>query len=241
MADEQHRGLSGAAKDHTVHVEVFPRAPVVEAILSFRYPLLDNLQDSIQLLAKDIVEEYPHVEKRDSGYRFKSADGRHVIRLSKTAFSFHRLQPYSQWRDLAAGAQTAWASVRRRYEPEYVAGVSLRYLNKIPLPLPPGGDMADFITLCPQVPASIDTGFSEYLLRLVLEDLTVPARAEITQIVGAEKAQPWTLNFDIDVTSDDEEYAPDSAELWEQVARLREYKNRLFFSSITDKCRELFR
>lgn len=101
--------------------------------------------------------------------------------------------------------------------------------------------MADYLTLCLSVPHTIDTGFSDYLLRLVLMDPVVPARAEITQIVGKDAAPPWTLTFDIDVTSKDLEFDPNSPQLWEQVGRLRDYKNRLFFSSITEYCREMFR
>jgi uncharacterized protein (TIGR04255 family) len=247
MPDERKR-TKAVTGDSGVDVEVFPRAPVVEAILSFRFPLLDDLQYGIPLLSGDLKDTYPHVEsvdtprghrQGDKAFRFKSEDGKHVVRLTRNSFSFHRLRPYSEWRDLADGAQAAWLSVCRRYEPEYVHTVSLRYLNKIPLV--PSTDMADYIRLCPNIPPSIDTGFSDYLLRLVLLDAGVPARAEITQIAERTELPPRTLAFDIDVITDGQEFLPTSPRLWEQVARLREYKNRLFFASITEKCRELFR
>lgn len=248
MADDQHQGQPDTPKDDDLVVEVFPRAPIVEAILSFHFPVLDDdLQSSIGGLTGDWADVYPHVEvlerlrplRPEKGYRFKSADGQRVLRLTTTSFSFHRLRPYSEWRDLAAGAQAAWARVCERYRPEYVRAVSLRYLNKIPLER--GSDMAEYIRLCPTIPASIDTGFSDYLLRLVLQDMKVPARAEITQVATVQGADPPSLAFDIDVISDATEFAPASPQLWERVARLRDYKNRLFFSSITEKCKELFR
>jgi uncharacterized protein (TIGR04255 family) len=233
------------ADNSAVVVEVFPRAPVVEAILSFRFPMLDDLQYGTPLLAAEWKDRYPKVEvaevtsgvrRNERIYKFESPDARHVVRLTRTSFSFHRLRPYTEWRDLAAGARAAWTTVCKQYEPEYVRALSLRYLNKIPLEA--NADMAEYIQLCPSIPPSIDTGFSDYLLRLVLQDERVPARAEITQVV---EIPPLTLAFDIDVTTDTMEFAPRSDELWAQVSRLRDYKNRLFFSSITEKCRGLFR
>jgi uncharacterized protein (TIGR04255 family) len=248
MADEEHLNHADPPAGESVAVEVFPRAPVVEAILSFRFPPLDDIEYALPTLKADFADVFPHVEavelprssrRPEKAFRFKSADERHVLRLSRTSFSFHRLRPYSDWQDLAAGAQSAWSHVCKRYDPEFVSAVSLRYLNKILLPV--GKDMAEYITLCPSVPRSIDTGFSDYLLRLVLVDDVVPARAEITQVAGMGEDPPRTLTFDIDVITDAEEFLPESAQLWDQVGRLRDYKNRLFFSSITDACRELFR
>jgi uncharacterized protein (TIGR04255 family) len=247
--EQDTRGLG----DEPSKVEVFARAPVVEAILSFRFPPLDNLSDTIPLLAEDLRKHFTPAELvlestdsaeillgigQDKGFRFRSQDGRQVLRLTRTAFSFHRLAPYGEWTDLASGASAAWDSVRQRYVPEYVLSVSLRYLNEIPMH--PMQDLAEYIVLCPNIPPSIDTGFDEYLLRLALRDRTVPARAEITQIANL-KSTPRTLTFDIEVTSDEAEFQPESSRLWEQVARLREYKNRIFFASITERCRELFR
>jgi uncharacterized protein (TIGR04255 family) len=209
MADEERLGSPNTSRGDAVVVEVFPRAPVVEAILSFRFPPLDDLTYTLPLLTADLASSFPEMEVtaaarpgrgRDQAFRFKSEDGRSVLRLTRTSFSFHRLRPYSEWQDLAAGAQTGWEHVCRRYNPEFVNSVSLRYLNHIPLPL--GSDMAEYITLCPNVPPSIDTGFSDYLLRLVLLDSVVPARAEITQIAGKGDGSGLALTFDIDVISD---------------------------------------
>jgi uncharacterized protein (TIGR04255 family) len=251
MADAEYQTPADLPGRDEPVVEIFARAPVVEAILSFRFPALDDVTYTIPHLKADLGGDFPMVDEivdvtgpaarrgAKGGFRLRSEDGRNVIRLARTSFSYHRLQPYTKWEDLALGAKAVWSAFRRRYEPEFISSVSLRYLNKILLP--PECDMEDYITLCPRVPNSIDTGFSDYLLRLVLLDKMVPARAEITQVAGMSESPPRTLAFDIDVTSDHMDFLPDSDQLWEQVGRLRDYKNRLFFSSITDRCRELFR
>lgn len=252
MADEEYQAPADLPGREMPVVETFAHAPVVEAILSFRFPPLDDNEYTIPHLKADLGDRFPVIDEvggaagnpavrraGKGGFRLRSADGRNVIRLTSTSFSFHRLEPYTNWEDLALGAKAVWDTVRRRYQPEFINSVSLRYLNKILLP--GEGDMEEYITLCPRVPESIDTGFSDYLLRLVLLDKMVPARAEITQIALMGAHPPLTLAFDIDVTSDHREFPPDSDQLWEQVGRLRHYKNRLFFSSITDRCRELFR
>lgn len=253
MPDQQQR--TSDSGDEPFRFEMFARAPVVEAILSFRFPPLDNLADTVQAFAADLKDRFTEftvvpeststlaiqlAQKagQEKGFRFRSVDGRHVIRLTRTSFSFHRLAPYGEWADLAAGASVAWDCVRHRYEPEYVISASLRYLNEIPIR--PMQDLAEYIVLCPNIPASIDTGFSDYLLRLSLNDRSVPARAEITQLANLRSSPPM-LTFDVEVTSDEGESDPGSSLLWEQVHRLRDYKNRIFFASITERSRELFR
>lgn len=233
-------------------VEVFRNAPVVEAICWLEFPTLDNLEDTLLLLGDDLGESFLRPEKWSggiattglerrvgrSGYVFKSTDEAHRIRLQRTRFSFHRLPPYADWSDLEAGARAAWEHFVRRYEPEYISRFGLRYLNRIVTP--PVRDLADYVTFVPSIPAVIDTGYGEYLMRLVLRDDTVPGTAEIMQLARSVPGGHHQMTFDIEVGGE-REYSTDDPELWAHMCRLRDYKNRIFFSSITDECRELFR
>jgi uncharacterized protein (TIGR04255 family) len=248
-----HADESSSLPNAPTTVEVFPNAPVVEAILWLEFPPLDNLEDTLPLLAKDLGEGFLPPEERAvrvpatrklrsvnasrAGYVFESRDREHLLRVERTSFSYHRLRPYRDWSDLASGARRAWAIFVRRYEPEVVSSMGLRYLNHFKLP--PHEDLARYLVLLPNVPRNIDTGCEEYLLRLVLQDNSVPAVAEVTQLSNSRDRQGVT--FDIEVSSESREYPPGEDSLWGQIDRLREYKNKLFFSSITEECRKLFR
>jgi uncharacterized protein (TIGR04255 family) len=234
---------------HPEEVEVFRKAPVVEAILSFQFGPVDNLSDSLRYFADALSNSFARpVERQEklfpSGYRttytIESLDGLCQIRVGRNSFSFHRLPPYSTWADLEAGARATWTEFVRHYAPELISGVSLRYVNHIQLP---GGELADYFRLLPQVPKAIDTGSDDFLMRIVLRDPAVPALAEVTQLLMPSRGSlDPIIMFDIDVSITGGEYSdPDGPELWDAVARLREYKNRLFFSSITPAARDLFR
>jgi len=133
-----------------------------------------------------------------------------------------------------------WREFVNYFGPEYVSRLRVRYINRIEVP----HDFTrweEFLRMYPSVPAPIDTGLSGYLMRLMLHDPSVPATAHITHAVEAELEQPYIPMFvDIDVRREGE-LATDGTTLWAAIHRMREYKNRLFFESITEEMKELFR
>lgn len=174
------------------------------------------------------------------GLSFRSEDGLQVVRVTRRGLSFHRLKPYISWEHFELETRHVWREFVRFFGPERVVRLRARYLNRIEVPL---GflDFGEFLHTLPYIPAPIDTGMSGYLMRLVLEDLTVPAIAHVTQTVEADASLPYMpLLFDIDVRRE-ADLAPESEALWAAVHAMREYKDRIFFESITERTKELFR
>jgi uncharacterized protein (TIGR04255 family) len=247
-----------------VEIEVFPRAPVTEAILAIEVPFLDDLTvyaESFHEAVKDAFPEREPVDILDSddfpwparggphragrkgepdGFRLISADRLQVVQVTRRALTYHRLRPYVDWGHFTAGAVPVWQAFSTVFSPEYVASLRLRYLNRIEVPLP-FRDLDDYLTMLPKVPKPVDTGFTGYLLRITLWDPRLDAYADVTQIAEPEANVPMLpVIFDIDVRMNTE-IPPDDRSVWDAVEGLREYKNRIFFSSITDATRSLFR
>lgn len=265
-------------------VEVFPRPPIVEAILSFEVTDLDDVKLAAERFYEAIHHHYPvraalspdeasaifprgrvrtinasivsdqeggtaHRTWRGTntlypadarGYSFRSNDGLQVVRVTQRGMSFHRLTPYVNWEQFEAAVRFVWREFVKSFGPDRVTRLRVRFLNRIEVPSS-FTDWDEYLRLCPSVPGPIDTGLSGYLMRLVLNDPNVPAVAYVTQAVEAEVAVPYyPLIFDIDVRQE-AEMLPESSDLWTAILAMREYKNRLFFESITEEMKELFR
>lgn len=237
-------------------VEVFPRAPIVEAILSLEVNPVDDLFGAVEEFRQAVGKELPvreriggparalnpsgRLQSPTTAYRFASEDGLHVVQISERVFSFHRMRPYQDWDRFSATAKQFWETFAAHFRPERVSDIHLRYLNRIEIPMPLAA-LPNYLSLYPKVPEGIDTGSSGYLLRVSLSDPSVPALAYVTQRSEYDPVHGMVpVVFDIDVSRVCDFTVADE-ELWLSIERLRDYKNRLFFESITEETRALFR
>lgn len=245
-------------------VEVFPRAPVSEAILGLALPYLDDLSAYIKPFHEAVRDSFPECEPIEvpdtdeylwpgtsnghrigrkgepAGYRISSEDKLQVVQITRRAVTYHRLRPYVDWAHFAEGAIPVWRAFTSTFKPEFVSGLRLRYLNRIEIPRP-FGDLEEYFTLLPKIPQPVDTGFSGYLMRITLLEPQIGAFAHVTQLGEYEANQPFLpVIFDIDVRMN-YEVSAEVQTLWAAVEALRDYKNRIFFSGITEKTRGLFR
>lgn len=230
--------------------EVFPNAPVEEAIITVRVSRLD-LSSGTERLQDGLRGRYPVVDSRDVDepandtdssvphlIRLLSTDRQQAVQLSPQAFSFHRLRPYTRWEDFASDARAAWEAFVRVFAPS-IEDVQLRFLNVLQLPLG-FEDWGEYLRIRPNLPAAVDTGLGNYFMSLNLADSSVPASAIVTLATTPGAAGLIDVVFDIDTRSA-MPGAVEEARLWEVLAALREYKNRLFFEGLTDRAKELFR
>ncbi|MET0398840.1 MAG: TIGR04255 family protein [Longimicrobiaceae bacterium] len=244
-------------------VEVFPNAPIEEAIIAVRVFRLDDLTSSAEHFHRAVIDLLPEREEitdtpipqfsperaprvtaargGPTGVRFSSPDRLQAAAITRTGFSFHRLRPYVRWEQFEEGLWPAWRAFVSYFGPESIEELRLRYLNRIVIPRT-DFELADYFNTHPKLPPSLDTGMRGFLTRLSLFDLDIPAEATITLHSVEEEAQTglYPVIFDIDVATM-LPFRPTDAALMERVRSLRNYKDRLFFDSITEATRELFR
>lgn len=242
--------------------EVFPNAPIEEAILAFEVQTLDDLELSGQEFYKRIRSAFPKREVISGPFapareteptilgspalniprmlRFTSEDSKQVVEVSRTLLAFHRLKPYVSWSHFESAVRPVWCDFVTCFEPEAVLQIRMRYVNRILL----SGStvlLRDYFHTHPEVPDSIEPGLYDYLMRLHFHNDQIPAWGLVTQRTergGETGALP--VVFDIEVIKGDESPVGEGP-LWEHVNALRIYRNRLFFDSITEKTKDLFR
>jgi len=238
-------------------------APITEALVDIRIRIKEDFDVNRFLsLHGAIVDQYPGKKTRHKwegrfefkkgetpvpsgtqtidGYIFTSDDEKQVFQARIDGFTFNRLRPYENWETFRDEAFRLWKLYRDLVSPEIIR-VALRYINKFDIPLfpQPLRDFNEYLVAAPIVPEELPQGVSSFLTRVVMHDPGIDAAAIITQAfeqIVDPKFLPIILDIDVFRQSE----ALSEEEAWQTLEKLRHFKNKIFFASITEKTKELF-
>jgi uncharacterized protein (TIGR04255 family) len=237
------------------------KAPITEALIDIRVKLAPDFDiGRFDEISAAVRHEYPaRQEQRVShlqfqmgpeenrvdqqtkinGYRYLSSDKKQIFQVRIDGFTFNRLAPYADFERLRSEAQALWRHYKKAVTPVSITRVALRYINRLNIPFPIG-DFADYLTAPPLVPEGLPQGVSGFLTRVVIHESYIGANAVITQAlepaVGGD-AVPIILDID---TFIDRPEGLEEGQVWEVLEKLRHFKNRIFFRSITLKLKEMY-
>lgn len=236
-------------------------APITEALIDIRIKARDDFDiGRLQSLHEKISDLYPERKERHKwegkfefkkgagptsvatekvdGYIFTSADKKQLFQARFDGFTYNRLKPYDEWRTFRDEAFQLWQMFKELLSPEIVR-VAVRYINKFDIPSTMR-DFSEYLTAAPIVPSGLPQGISSFLSRVVIHDPEIDAAAIITQAFE-QIVDPNYLPviFDIDAFKQKSEGISEE-DAWETLEKLRHFKNRIFFESITEKTKELF-
>jgi uncharacterized protein (TIGR04255 family) len=238
-------------------------APITEALIDFRVVTPTSFSAEAFLSLKPILaERYPIVEERRGfetqfalgkgsppksqfkdlgihGYFFKTSDGLHIAQFRSDGFTFNRLKPYTAWENILPEALRIWKLYIDVVSPESVSRLAVRYINHIAIPSPVG-DFSNYLTTPPMVPSELPQNVSSFLVRLVIHDSNLELAANITQALekGIDPSSV-TIIFDIDAYKAGE-FDPNGEEIVNLLNMLRNFKNDIFFNSLTEKTVEAY-
>lgn len=243
--------------------EIFPKAPITEALIDIRAQLPGNVSlTDLERLRVLIKDDYPEKKPRKrwegtielkeekepitktqfqvDGYLFKTTDGRQVVQYRLDGFTFNRLRPYSRWEEMCQEARRLWEIYRAEVKPILVTRLALRYINSIEIPSK-NFDYDDYFTAAPRIPQQLPQLLQHYFVRTLIPFPDHGATA-VTIQTPSDKQDPvnTVILLDIEVFRQ-VDLAPDDQKIWEIFGSLRQVKNEIFFSSITEMTKELFR
>jgi uncharacterized protein (TIGR04255 family) len=246
------------------HRENFgPRAPIQEALIDVQILGEDPGLESLKAFGALVGERFPKVqtqsewqgefqlsasmpaptvkaEQRVRGFvYFGGANAsNHVVQARRDGFTFSLLNPYTSWEEFAAEAKDLWARYVEVAKPRRVARLALRYINR--LNFPPGEmELTDWFHLRPVAPSVLGR-IESLLVRLSIAHPDDEGyRALITLGSDEPKDGKASFLFDID-TAVNQELAVDDS-IWEILSNLHEFKNDIFFGSLTDRTYERIR
>lgn len=182
----------------------------------------------------------PIMESRDvRGFLRRNDDTRSVIQLRRDGFTFSKLHPYTSWEQIRLVAREHWERYATVAKPTSVVRLAVRYINHV---RPPSGWVAstDWLSIhatSARIPGTGDTP-EDFFIRILERHPSAPYVATITVATVQDAPGQRALLFDIDAAHERQLAADDSA-VWSVLDNLRDFKNDIFFSTITTKTREL--
>lgn len=173
------------------------------------------------------------------GYMFFNQEETRVVQFAVDSFSFNWLKPYQNWNVFRDFARSMWKIYVEALKPRTVKRIGLRYINDLAVPLPIR-DFNQVLAAPPIVPEGLPQAVTSYFDRVVIEDVARRAGAIIMRTIeGQPKENHLPLILDIDVFRD-AALDPEAEEVWDTLEILREFKNDVFFTSITDELEKLY-
>lgn len=240
----------------------YSRPPITEAVIELRTD--DGASEAdLARVSRKLAKQYPQgiimeeVEydlrpnepeappmMRSTGkkqWRHSTAEGENVVLFSTGSISTSRLAPYGSWEDLFGRTQANWQVYRDLAGKRALKRVGVRYINRLDIPGPADTrlDLNEYLNVAVQRPIVLDG--------LLLES-TASVRVELANsaysaILTVATAPPALIDHaavlvDLDVYAEVDLPRRDD-DMWAKLSEIRELKNRIFESCITDRTREL--
>lgn len=243
--------------------QTFPNPPIVEAILDIQVDLPEGVTlEQVDSFHDRVKERFPEKEDRAKGealikfssqgpsveassvntigYFYRSKSTMKIVQARLDGFTFNKLKPYENWDAIRSEARELWDIYKAIVRPVRIKCIALRYINRIEIPLP-FKDFKEYILTVPEIAPDLPQGLVHYLMRLVIPKPEIGATAVIIEVMEETTGtQQLPIIFDIDVFKITT-YAEEPDTMWDDFEQLRIFKNDIFFNSITDKTKELFR
>lgn len=241
---------------------VFSNAPIVESVLDIQFEQSDGMcLEKIETFHNSIKDRFPNVEKKATskahikiseqgpaidgssidwvGFRYDSPSDKKIIQAKLDGFSFNKLKPYENWEVFSSEARELWERYSEIIQPIRIKRIALRYINRIDIPLPVN-DFKEYILTIPEIAHSLPQGLSNFFMRLEIPKPDINAMAIINEVMDQMTVpQILPIIFDIDVFK--LVNYNEHNEMWKDFDQLRIFKNDIFFESMTDKAKGLFK
>ena len=215
-------------------IGVFQR---VRAEVERTYPKVRPLQMFEGRFAAHEGQITPTASSAEAGLLFYSEDEKAVVQFRLDGFTFNKLQPYSSWEEIFPETWRLWDLYQGAIGNVQITRLAVRYINRLPLP---SADFGRYLTALPQLPPELPQQVRSFLTRVVLYDERRTASAGLTQAFESPLEVPAvSVLLDIDAFKECD-LSPSDAQLREGFEALHDFKNEIFFGSITEETARMF-
>lgn len=241
---------------------VYPRPPIVEAVINFGFAEEVDGQDLSAALEAALGSQYPGAPQQqevvevstkirpdslDTSARrlprtkfLRSADGLRLLGCGAKALSVHVLAPYPGWERFLEQAQEALCALPSIVRDKGLASVGVRYIDRIILPA--GVRFSDFLTVMPPCPEGMPNHLSGFHTATQTLDPSDGTIATLTLAsAGTSEASLPTVVWDLVLQRNRNPRWELGDTAWLAVLEDLHIRSRsIFEASITDSTRELF-
>jgi uncharacterized protein (TIGR04255 family) len=164
-----------------------------------------------------------------------------LVQVRNRGFSFNRLAPYSRLDDYLPEIERTWNVFVAEFKPLQVRKVSLRYINRLLLPLNADGGLNtdDFLKVGPKLPDDERLAFSDFLNQHHVVEKDTGNQAKIILASQPPEKGCLPIIFDIEATNP-LVFEPEWGQIRNLINSLRDLKNHIFQHTLTGECIALF-
>ena len=178
-------------------------------------------------------------DPRIEDYLFISENKEKNFKVSLERFNFNQNGNYKGWDLFIEDCKRVWEIYYNEFfnKVEFtITGISIRFINKIEIPIDKINQTSVFKTTIYAEPGVIPDTVNSYLIKYTVPFIESDTIANVIQSLEAIEEDIYPFMFDIDVIMN---RFINPAELWHSFSYLREIKNKIFFSNITDETLKL--
>ena len=245
----------------------FGNPPVQEVVYHIRavVPAPPDLNRIKADLATDLKTDYPiaedfnlfqHAVQPDAismptvqvqgglfGMRFRNRKGTQVVHFTPTGLIMNWVQPYPGYTKCIAKVKRLWKVYAKYYGPISVETVSMRYIDRIQIPLAKGSvNLGDYIIIGASVPNI--AGLSVSGFNQVTEYQKMPenirTRVNLATLNPTDHVLPVLLDHEAFIDLKGQKDRTDKA-IWPSFDLAHQWSLQFFHGSLTPKCIALFK
>jgi len=175
--------------------------------------------------------------------RLQQADGKQIVQIRASGYSFNRLAAYTSFDDYAPEIRRTWELYCRLVEPVRIRQISLRYINRIELPFDAGKlDLDRFLALGPRLADESRLTFTGFLHQHSVLEPSTGNLATITLTPQPQAPGATHLPIILDIAAHRQEpiEVGDWTAIHTGLSSLRSLNNHIFHQSLTVPCRQLY-
>ncbi|MGA2952733.1 MAG: TIGR04255 family protein [Caulobacteraceae bacterium] len=239
----------------------YPHPPLFEAVIELRYAG-DGSQRAFEQAAKRIHKLYPVAQDIRAkvlaaegvpsdapevvflARHLSSADGADTVILHPDRVALSRKAPYLGWDDFTRRMREVLATAAPISKRRGLSRVGVRYIDRLDVPVASDVvfDYQEFVRVAAN-PLPFESG---PVSGISLSAATIVEGGKFGVVLNFGMGQSPLpgragLMLDTEVFNQIQSTLPKTeSELWSQLSEMRDWKNRIFEASITDKARALF-
>jgi uncharacterized protein (TIGR04255 family) len=254
----------GDVKGHPVSEQPYQQPPITEAVIEIRFSEPMPTAD-LAKVSDTFKSTYPHeqivtdvsvqlyfrhdtqntaqakaIEKR--GHRRSSPDQTELVLLWPAIFVVSQLAPYPGWDVFFARFQRDWNTWKRAVSYKNISRIGVRYINRIDIPVEgrPVTHEEEFLNVYVHMPDELQP-LAAWAVQGQLRLPDIGCKLTLnSSVVPSPLLGHVAFVLDQDIAKDDRPPQND-AEIYELINQIRDKKNSVFESCITDKARRLFK
>lgn len=185
-------------------------------------------------------EHYSKSESNLDGYRLSNENTKFVVLTSINGITLSRLKPYTIWEEIRLEGQKVIGELFKLVPDIKVNRIALRYINEFEFLPELGKPIVGYFGILPIIPNGLPSNLEGYKINLQLPNPENDLNTILNIAMKTkDKSSVVSLLFDIDVFKM-YDYGNKFGLIFEDLEIIRDYKNKIFYSTITEELKKLF-